>query len=146
MIAASASLIHYLFFGFSTTLSHSAAYNVLYRMRLAIRDFSCDSLLKNISTVFQKVYLFNDTVRNNIKFGKPKATDEEVIEAAKKACCHDFISALPQGYDSLVGEGSSFLSGGEKQRISIARALLKDAPIVILDEEEIEPWISVCFT
>ena len=84
--------------------------------------------------VFQNVYLFHDTVRNNICFGKPDATEEEMIEAAKKACCHDFIMALPDGYDTVVGEGGGSLSGGEKQRISIARAILKDAPIIILDE------------
>ena len=84
--------------------------------------------------VFQKVYLFADTVENNIKFGCPNATHEEVVAAAKKACCHDFILTLPQGYDTVIGEGGSSLSGGEKQRISIARAILKDAPIVILDE------------
>ena len=84
--------------------------------------------------VFQNVYLFNDTVRNNIRFGKSDATDEEVIDAAKKACCYDFIMALPNGFDTVIGEGGSSLSGGEKQRISIARAILKDAPIIILDE------------
>lgn len=99
-----------------------------------IRKFTCDSLLKNISMVFQDVYLFRDTVRNNIKFGSPDATDEQMIAAAEAARCHDFIMALPDGYDTVIGEGGSSLSGGEKQRISIARAMLKDAPIVILDE------------
>ena len=99
-----------------------------------VKEFSCDSLLSNISMVFQSVYLFNDTILNNIKFGKPEATENEIIEAAKKARCHDFIMALPNGYDTIVGEGGSSLSGGEKQRISIARAMLKNAPIVILDE------------
>jgi ATP-binding cassette subfamily B protein len=99
-----------------------------------IREFTCDSLLGKISMVFQNVYLFNDTIRNNICFGKPDATGSELIAAAKAACCHDFIMALPNGYDTVVGEGGSTLSGGEKQRISIARAMLKDAPIVILDE------------
>ena len=84
--------------------------------------------------VFQKVYLFNDTIENNIKFGNPNATQDEVIEACKKACCHDFIVKLADGYNTVVGEGGSTLSGGEKQRISIARAILKDAPIIILDE------------
>ena len=99
-----------------------------------VREFTCDSLLSNISMVFQNVYLFHDTIRNNICFGKPGATEEEMIEAAKKACCHDFIMALPDGYDTVVGEGGGSLSGGEKQRISIARAILKDAPVIILDE------------
>ena len=99
-----------------------------------VREFTCDSLLKNISMVFQNVYLFNDTIRNNIKFGKSDATEDEIIEAAKKACCHDFIMALPEGYDTMIGEGGSSLSGGEKQRISIARSILKNAPIIILDE------------
>ena len=99
-----------------------------------IRKFTCDSLLKNISMVFQNVYLFRDTIKNNIKFGSPDATDEQIIAAAKAARCHDFIMALPDGYDTVIGEGGSSLSGGEKQRISIARAMLKDAPIVILDE------------
>lgn len=99
-----------------------------------VREFTCESLLKNISMVFQTVYLFHDTVENNIKFGCPDATHEQVVAAAKAACCHDFISALPNGYDTVIGEGGSTLSGGEKQRISIARAILKDAPIVILDE------------
>ena len=99
-----------------------------------IREFTCDSLLKNISMVFQNVYLFRDTIRNNIKFGSPNATEEQIIAAAKKARCHSFIMALPDGYDTMIGEGGSSLSGGEKQRISIARAMLKDAPVVILDE------------
>ena len=99
-----------------------------------LREFTCDSLLCNISMVFQNVYLFHDTIRANILFGKPDATEEEMIEAAKKARCHDFIMALPDGYDTVIGEGGSSLSGGEKQRISIARAMLKDAPIIILDE------------
>ena len=99
-----------------------------------VREFTCDSLLSNISMVFQNVYLFHDTIRNNICFGKPGATEEEMIEAAKKACCHDFIMALPDGYDTVVGEGGGSLSGGEKQRISIARAILKDASVIILDE------------
>ena len=99
-----------------------------------LREFTCDSLLCNISMVFQNVYLFHDTIRANILFGKPDATEEEMIEAAKKARCHDFIMALPDGYDTVVGEGGGTLSGGEKQRISIARAILKNAPIVILDE------------
>ena len=95
---------------------------------------TCDSLLRNISMVFQKVYLFHDTIENNICFGNPSATQEEIIEAAKKARCHDFIMALPDGYETVIGEGGSTLSGGEKQRISIARAILKNANIVILDE------------
>ena len=95
-----------------------------------VRDFKLDSLMKNISMVFQSVYLFE----NNIKFGCPDATHEQVVEAAKKACCHDFICALPDGYDTVIGEGGGTLSGGEKQRISIARAMLKNAPIIILDE------------
>ena len=99
-----------------------------------LREFTCDSLLCNISMVFQNVYLFHDTIRANILFGKPDATEEEMIEAAKKARCHDFIMALPDGYDTVVGEGGGTLSGGEKQRISIARAILKNAPIIILDE------------
>lgn len=99
-----------------------------------LREFTCDSLLTNISMVFQNVYLFHDTIRANICFGKPDATEEEMIAAAKKACCHDFIMKLPNGYDTVVGEGGGTLSGGEKQRVSIARAMLKDAPIVILDE------------
>lgn len=99
-----------------------------------VKEMTCDSLLKHISMVFQNVYLFNDTILNNIRFGKPDAALEEVIEACKKACCHDFIIALEKGYDTVVGEGGSSLSGGEKQRISIARAILKDAPIILLDE------------
>ena len=99
-----------------------------------VRQFQLDSLMKNISMVFQNVYLFEDTIENNIKFGCPGATHEQVVEAAKRACCHDFIMALPAGYDTKVDEGGSSLSGGEKQRISIARAMLKEASIIILDE------------
>ncbi len=99
-----------------------------------LREFTCDSLLANISMVFQNVYLFNDTIRANIFFGRPDASEDEMIDAAKKACCHDFIMALPNGYDTVVGEGGGTLSGGERQRISIARAILKNAPIIILDE------------
>lgn len=99
-----------------------------------IRELTCDSLLSNISMVFQNVYLFHDTIRANICFGKPDATEKEMIDAAKKARCHDFIMALTQGYDTVISEGGGTLSGGEKQRISIARAMLKNAPIIILDE------------
>ncbi len=99
-----------------------------------VKDYTLDSLMANISMVFQNVYLFNDTIENNIKFGKPDATHEQVVAAAKKACCDDFIDALPDGYNTVVGEGGATLSGGEKQRLSIARAMLKDAPIVIFDE------------
>ena len=99
-----------------------------------VKEYICDSLLRNFSIVFQNVYLFEDTIENNIKFGASDATHEMVVKAAKKACCHDFISELPEGYQTLVGEGGASLSGGERQRISIARAILKDAPIVILDE------------
>ena len=91
-------------------------------------------MLENISVVFQNVYLFNDTIANNIRFGKPDATDKEMIDAAKRACCHDFIMQLPDQYNTVIGENGAALSGGEKQRISIARAMIKDAPIVILDE------------
>ena len=99
-----------------------------------VRDWKLDELMAHFAMVFQDVYLFNDTIENNIKFGCPDATHEQVVAAAKAACCHDFISALPNGYDTVIGEGGSTLSGGEKQRISIARAMLKNAPIVILDE------------
>lgn len=99
-----------------------------------VREYSFDSLMENFSFVFQRVYLFEDTIANNIRFGKPDASMEEVIAAAKKASCHDFIMALPDGYDTLVGEGGASLSGGEKQRIAIARAIMKDSPIIILDE------------
>lgn len=99
-----------------------------------VRDYKLDSLMNQISMVFQNVYLFNDTIENNIKFGKPDASHKQVVEAARRACCHDFIMALPDGYDTVLGEGGGTLSGGEKQRISIARAILKDAPIIILDE------------
>ena len=99
-----------------------------------VRDYSYDSLIRNFIFVFQSVYLFEDTIANNIRFGKPEASQEEVIEAAKKAACHDFILSLPDGYDTKIGEGGASLSGGERQRISIARAIIKDAPIIILDE------------
>ena len=99
-----------------------------------VKDYSFDSLMRNFSFVFQSVYLFEDTIANNIRFGEPDAPMEKVIEAAKKARCHDFIMALPDGYDTVIGEGGASLSGGEKQRISIARAIMKDAPIIILDE------------
>lgn len=99
-----------------------------------VKEYACDDLLSHFSMVFQNVYLFHDTVENNIKFGKPDATFEEVKEAARRACCYDFIMALPDGFQTVIGEGGSTLSGGERQRISIARAILKDAPIVILDE------------
>ena len=100
----------------------------------SIKEYTLPNLMSHIAMVFQNVYLFEDTIENNIKFGVPSATREEVIEAAKKAMCHDFIEALPNGYDTLIGEGGATLSGGQKQRISIARAILKDAPIVIFDE------------
>ena len=99
-----------------------------------VRDYSIDALMENFSFVFQSVYLFHDTVANNIRFGKPDASMEEVIVAAKQACCHDFITALPEGYDTVIGENGASLSGGERQRISIARAIMKDAPVIILDE------------
>ena len=99
-----------------------------------VKNYTADSLMRCISMVFQNVYLFNDTIENNIRFGNPEATAEQVVKAAQRAQCHDFISALPKGYQTMVGEGGSTLSGGEKQRISIARAILKDAPIIILDE------------
>lgn len=99
-----------------------------------VREFSMDSLMRNFSFVFQSVYLFQDTIANNIRFGQSDAPMEKVIEASRKACCHDFIMALPDGYDTVIGEGGASLSGGEKQRISIARAIMKDAPIIILDE------------
>ena len=99
-----------------------------------IRDYSLDSLMKNFSFVFQNVTLFKDTVANNIRFGQPEASMDEVIAAAKKAKCHDFIMALPQGYDTVIGESGSSLSGGERQRLSIARAIMKDSPIIVLDE------------
>lgn len=99
-----------------------------------IKEHTADSVLNCISMVFQNVYLFRDCIENNIKFGKPEASHDEVVDAAKRACCHDFIMALPNGYQTIIGEGGSTLSGGEKQRISIARAILKDSPIIILDE------------
>ena len=99
-----------------------------------VRDYKVDSLLQNFSTVFQGVFLFDDTIENNIKFGSPEATHEQVEDAARRACCEEFIQALPDGYDTRLGESGSSLSGGERQRLSIARAILKDAPIVVLDE------------
>ena len=99
-----------------------------------VKDYDMDSLMANFSFVFQSVYLFHDTIANNIRFGQPGAPMEDVIAAAKKACCHDFISSLPHGYDTVVGEGGASLSGGEKQRISIARAMMKNAPVIFLDE------------
>ncbi|HCT7462790.1 TPA: ABC transporter ATP-binding protein [Staphylococcus aureus] len=101
---------------------------------IVIKDLKLSSLMSQISAVFQKVYLFNDTIENNILFGNPDATEEEVIRAAKQACCHDFIMKLPDGYKTVLHEKGNNLSGGERQRISIARAILKDAPIIILDE------------
>ena len=99
-----------------------------------VKEYTLESLMDQVSLVFQKVYLFADTIENNIKFGRPEASHDEVVDAAKKACCHDFIASLPNGYDTVIGEGGATLSGGEKQRISIARAMLKDAPIIIFDE------------
>lgn len=99
-----------------------------------IKDYTLESLMEQISMVFQNVYLFQDTIENNIRFGRPNATREEVMKAAKKACCHEFICSLPNDYDTVIGDKGFALSGGEKQRISIARAILKDAPIIIFDE------------
>jgi len=99
-----------------------------------VRDYSYDSLIRNFSFVFQRTYLFSDTIANNIRFGRPDASMEEVMAAAKKARCYDFVMALPDGFDTVIGEGGATLSGGERQRISIARAIMKDAPIIILDE------------
>lgn len=99
-----------------------------------IKDYKIENLMNSISMVFQDVYLFEDTIENNIKFGKQNASHEEVVQAAKKARCHEFIEALSEGYNTLIGEGGASLSGGEKQRISIARAMLKDADIIIFDE------------
>ncbi len=99
-----------------------------------VREYSMDSLMRNFSFVFQNVYLFHDTIANNIRFGQPEAPMEKVIEAAKKARCHDFIMRLSQGYETVIGESGGTLSGGERQRLSIARAIMKDAPIIILDE------------
>ena len=99
-----------------------------------VKEYSYDSLIRNFSFVFKTVYLFEDTIENNIKFGKPDASHEEVVAAAKKAACHDFILSLPEGYQTKIGEGGASLSGGERQRISIARAIIKEAPIIILDE------------
>ena len=99
-----------------------------------VREYDMDSLMQNFSFVFQNVYLFHDTVANNIRFGQPDAPMEKVITAAKKARCHDFIMKLPQGYDTVIGEAGGSLSGGERQRLSIARAMMKDAPVIILDE------------
>ena len=99
-----------------------------------IKDVDATELMRHISVVFQDVYLFDDTIRNNIRIAKPNATDAEVEAAAKAANCYEFISRLPKGYDTQVGEIGGALSGGERQRISIARAILKDAPIVLLDE------------
>ena len=99
-----------------------------------MREYDMDSLMRNFSFVFQTVYLFRDTVANNIRFGQPDASMEQVVAAAKKAHCHDFILKLPQGYETVIGEAGASLSGGERQRLSIARAMMKDAPIIILDE------------
>ena len=99
-----------------------------------MRKYNMDSLMRNFSFVFQNVYLLHDTIANNIRFGQPDAPMQTVIEAAKKARCHEFFTKLPQGYDTVLGEGGGILSGGERQRLSIARAIMKDAPVIILDE------------
>ena len=99
-----------------------------------VKDYSMNNLMNNFSFVFQTVYLFADTIENNIKFGRQDATHEEVIAAAKKACCHEFISQLPNGYDTVIGEGGSSLSGGQKQRVAISRAVLKNSEILIFDD------------
>ena len=99
-----------------------------------VKEYDMDSLMENFSFVFQNDYLFHDTIANNIRFGQPDAPMEKVVEAAKKACCHEFIEALPEGYNTVIGEGGASLSRGEKQRISIARAMMKDAPFIFLDE------------
>ena len=99
-----------------------------------VKEYSFDSLMENFSFVFQRVYLFEDTIANNIRFARPDASMDEVMEAAKKAACHDFIMSLPNGYETVIGEGGATLSGGEKQRIAIARAIMKNAPVIILDE------------
>lgn len=99
-----------------------------------VREYNYDSLMDNFSFVFQRTYLFSDTIANNIKFGKPDSTMEQIVEAAKKARCYDFIMKLPDGFHTIIGEGGATISGGERQRISIARAILKDAPIIIFDE------------
>lgn len=99
-----------------------------------VRGYSYDSLIRNFSFVFQRTYLFSDTIANNIRFGRPDASLEEVIAAAKQAQCHEFITAFPDGYDTLIGEGGASISGGERQRIAIARAIMKDAPVIVLDE------------
>lgn len=99
-----------------------------------VREYDMDSLMKNFSFVFQNVYLFHDTIANNIRFGQPDISMEKVIEASQKARCHEFIMKLPKGYDTVIGEAGGSLSGGERQRLSIARAMMKDAPIIILDE------------
>jgi ATP-binding cassette subfamily B protein len=102
--------------------------------RKSIKAYTTDNLLSNMSMVFQDVYLFNDTIRNNIRLGREDATQDEIEAAARAAQCHDFIATLPDGYDTMVGEAGNTLSGGEKQRISIARAILKNAPVILLDE------------
>lgn len=99
-----------------------------------VKDYCYDSLIRNFSFVFQRTYLFSDTIANNIRFGKPNASMDEVVAAAKKARCHDFIMALPEGYDTVIGEGGASISGGERQRITIARAIMKNAPVIVLDE------------
>ncbi len=101
---------------------------------IPMNEIEPESLMQRVSMVFQDVYLFQDTIRNNIRFGRNDATDAEIEEAARRACCQDFIMRLPHGYDTIVGEGGCTLSGGEKQRLSIARAILKEAPIILLDE------------
>ena len=113
-----------------------------------VKEYSYDSLMKNFSFVFQRTYLFSDTIANNIRFGNSDATMDEVIAASKKARCHDFIMALPDGYDTVIGEGGASISGGERQRITIARAIMKDAPIIILDEAtaNVDPENEVLLT
>ena len=107
-----------------------------------IREVQTDSLLSNISMVMQNAYLFRGTIRDNLCFGNESIAEEQMIKACKQARCHDFISALPEGYDTIVGEGGATLSGGERQRISLARSFLKDVPILLLDE----PTASCIYT